>query len=564
MTKAVKKIAVGAAVVGAMAAGAGKFIDISSQSKGSLNSPDTQTIITSQGLILPSLTSDPANPVAGQMWYRSDAGVTAHFDAVQNRVVYSSEINNGMINVTSKGIINGLSVLPNDGTGGFGPDTTLGATAPGQYGGTYTVTTGVNETVNYIISAGGGHIIVGAGNYNIGGQFSSDANALISIPAIATGLHITIEGEYTPMTDENGGNISGVNFLPTTAAPSSASSFTYPLTPAIFGVAPQPNSVFTTENNPVVLTIKNVGFNMPDNPTLSCINASYAYGLDIDGIVINNANGSTAEVTNLNAVGVLFPYQTNNGYVRCGIITISSMYVGVYMGPHTYIEKIYVSFCQVAITGNVGIHGALVLNADLGSCPYFVGGSGFGLRNDYSGHADTAGVGGTGLMIVSLKLSIADSGFWYSLIWAIYTYNSTSPRITILTLSLVNNAGISLNNFMTYVPAVAAANLKIVNSYRQGAAISTNPPVSATAYQNTNPYDIEIDLPVYATTAGTAGYVTVAKGSTSTPTAIGNQFVNGSTSSTSVDIIRLRVPAGWYYEFTASGVTFGTASVFAD
>ena len=83
-------------------------------------------------------------------------------------------------------------------------------------------------------------------------------------------------------------------------------------------------------------------------------------------------------------------------------------------------------------------------------------------------------------------------------------------------------------------------------------------------YQNTNPYDIEIDLPVYASTAGTAGYVTIAKGATDTPTAIGNQYVSGDTSDTSEQIIRLRVPAGWYYEFTGSGVTFGTASVFAD
>ena len=96
-------------------------------------------------------------------------------------------------------------------------------------------------------------------------------------------------------------------------------------------------------------------------------------------------------------------------------------------------------------------------------------------------------------------------------------------------------------------------------------SLSANPPASGTAYQNTNPYDIEIDLPVYASTSGTAGYVTIAKGSSSSSlTTIGNQFVNGSTSSTSVDIIRLRVPAGWYYEFTASGVTFGTASVFAE
>ena len=95
-------------------------------------------------------------------------------------------------------------------------------------------------------------------------------------------------------------------------------------------------------------------------------------------------------------------------------------------------------------------------------------------------------------------------------------------------------------------------------------SLSANPPVSATVYQNTYPFDIEIDLPVYATTAGTAGYVTVAKGPTDTPTAIGNQYVSGDTSDTSEQIIRLRVPAGWYYEFTASGVTFGTASVFAD
>ena len=94
--------------------------------------------------------------------------------------------------------------------------------------------------------------------------------------------------------------------------------------------------------------------------------------------------------------------------------------------------------------------------------------------------------------------------------------------------------------------------------------LQANPPASGTVYQNTNPYDIEIDLPVYATTSGTAGYVTVAKGLTSSVTTIANQYVSGDTSSSSTQIIQLRVPAGWYYEFTASGVTFGTASVFAD
>ena len=94
--------------------------------------------------------------------------------------------------------------------------------------------------------------------------------------------------------------------------------------------------------------------------------------------------------------------------------------------------------------------------------------------------------------------------------------------------------------------------------------LSANPPVSGTVYQNTNSYDIEIDLPVYATTSGTAGYVTIAKGSTDSPSSIGNQYVSGDTSDTSEQIVRLRVPAQWYYKFTGSGVTFGTASVFQD
>ena len=123
-------------------------------------------------------------------------------------------------------------------------------------------------------------------------------------------------------------------------------------------------------------------------------------------------------------------------------------------------------------------------------------------------------------------------------------------------------SGITLKNFQ-FINVIDPNNSLTLP--QKSPAISANPPVSATVYQNTLPYDIEIDLPVYATTSGTAGYVTIAKGSSSSSlTTIGNQFVNGSTSSTSVDIIRLRVPAGWYYEFTASGVTFGTASVFAD
>ena len=118
----------------------------------------------------------------------------------------------------------------------------------------------------------------------------------------------------------------------------------------------------------------------------------------------------------------------------------------------------------------------------------------------------------------------------------------------------------SSNLYIEYV----ANNNGQYNRYQPAVSISTNPPVSGTVYQNTNAYAIEIDMPVYATTAATAGYVTLAKGSTDTPITIGNQYVSGDTSSTATQIIRLKVPAGWYYSFTGSGVTFRTATPFAE
>lgn len=271
--RAVKKIAVGAAVVGAMAAGAGKFIDISSQSKGSLNSPDTQTIISSQGLILPPLTSDPANPVAGQMWYRSDAGVTAHFDAVQNLVVYSSEINDGNVHVTSKGIINGLSVLPNDGTGWFGPDTTKGATAPGQYGAPYTETGGILEAWNYattIATYAGSYIgsyipptiqlLSGLFKINANVNFTASKN-MINCRLIGAGQGNTwleignaLSGEYAFTYDGNVFGAANLEFSHFTAYPEPNTS-------------PVPNFLncdFSSSTNPQGAIFTGVDFNLTE------------------------------------------------------------------------------------------------------------------------------------------------------------------------------------------------------------------------------------------------------------------------------------------------------------
>ena len=101
--------------------------------------------------VLPGLFSDPINPLPGQVWYRMDAGVTAFFDGIQERTIYSNR-NNNVIIVSSMGISNGLSKVYNDGAD-FGPDTKLGSSNPGEYAPPYTQTSGIQEAWNYAFAS---------------------------------------------------------------------------------------------------------------------------------------------------------------------------------------------------------------------------------------------------------------------------------------------------------------------------------------------------------------------------------------------------------------------------
>ena len=133
-----------------------------------------------------------------------DAGVTAFFDGIQGRTIYSNR-NNNVITVSSRGISNGLSKVYNDGAD-FGSDTMLNATLPNQYGPPYTKTSGLLEAVNYQ-QKNGGKIQMTAGRFVI----SSDApltqvttSNLIGVPEYAV---IPIYGGFNPVKVFN---ISGI------------------------------------------------------------------------------------------------------------------------------------------------------------------------------------------------------------------------------------------------------------------------------------------------------------------------------------------------------------------
>jgi hypothetical protein len=100
-----------------------------------------------------------------------------------------------------------------------------------------------------------------------------------------------------------------------------------------------------------------------------------------------------------------------------------------------------------------------------------------------------------------------------------------------------------------------------------GIALGTTPAASAptiasgTVYQNTTASYQTFDIPVYASTSGTAGTVAVAYGTSSTPSTVYTQAVSGSTSSSAVGVVHLRVPPQLYYELTTSGATIGTVTM---
>jgi len=68
------------------------------------------------------------------------------------------------VTVSSKGMSNGLSDIPNDGAD-FGPDTLLRTSSKGQYGPPYTQTSGIQEAWNYAFANAVEYTNYGTGNY---------------------------------------------------------------------------------------------------------------------------------------------------------------------------------------------------------------------------------------------------------------------------------------------------------------------------------------------------------------------------------------------------------------
>ena len=578
--RAVKKIAVGAAVVGAIAAGAGKFLDVSSQSK---NSPAAQTILTSQGLIPPALTSDPANPVPGQMWYRSDAGVEAHFDGVQNRVVYSSEINDGNVHVTSKGIVNGLSVLPNDGTGWFGPDTTEGATAPGQYGGTYTETLGLQEGLTYIEDKGG-ELQISSGVFQIKSNLTYSSNYSLKIRGLRARQSESNPLSYATGTVIDVSQISGFAFTFNSSTANNNNGF---LDMAGLLIRGQPISytgstsgslnggsgilIGNSTSAPAQVMINDMHFQFLDQDFVATMNGG---PLMMDEIVSTYCGNSTSTkpIRQFNAIMVYigrwadFEEGTSGGSTPAiweigGLSTVSSYFaIDSYICYNTNINPFQLdNYLEVIQISNLQLNNQnfplFMLNNTSTTLTIQVGEVKWNM-----------GVAGRG----SVLQPLADIGQVLCTINAIRASSLASVTNNPDNYTAGSGSYLIMNNvdFPTVPPALASGDVFvqfIMKFIDRDQFIPPAPTISSTVQQNTSGIDYDLVIPVYASTSGTPGTVQVVVGPNSDgyTDAFINQYVyvSGSTTSSAVQLITIRIPAWFYFYFTLSKVTNGTPTV---
>ncbi len=298
-------------------------------------------------------------------------------------------------------------------------------------------------------------------------------------------------------------------------------------------------------------TFRNVnvfnGLNWALNGFLQVNEGCYFINCYFEGVVRASARHTYSCEFN-GGLGSVKDFRNNRVYMNSSALFPQG--VGLPMGISAYEDSDgkYVAY----VTGNIFIN--LTANSVQGGSAFSIGG--FNAPNDTDN-----------LLIISDN--IFPTGFS-----GLFGYNIQAASLILI---IENNTGPFLTNMQNTVgtPATITAlpgssiknNSCLSVSYPfsgSTASIPENPPASGTVYQNTNPFDIELNIPVYASSSGTSGYVTIYKGASESVQTIGRQYVDGNTNSENTQLVTLRVKSGWYYKITASNATIGTAVIIGE
>lgn len=434
------------------------------------------------------------------------------------------------ITVSAKGKANGLSTIMNDGAD-FGVDTTG------------TVTNGIKEAINYCLTHGGPAEIrlmgTTSGNSTFGYNsndtfdFTPLANFTFTISAVgnsigayinfSSGAGITINNtsgmslvfKGIGLEDENGANGITIN------GPSNVVGLTVFLDHVVFG-----------------------GLGSSITTAVLNINHSLVFGT---ALIFSVSTAPSAILTDCISE---FDIIENTGFIQFsgGRTTIgefdvefnTSTTMPIFANMTVSINTLY-TFAPIFFSGANGTIAIDKLIID------GIGGSNVGIPAWLCGNGSSPTPSVENLYVGTIVVAITVSALnTFPLFLTSGTY-----ELNVINSFYVQNLDNYTGNMQTTIPP-------------KSVSISPNPPTSGGLYQNLNPYDIIIQIPItYNPTSTAAATLQVSL----TPTTTQNlQTMESEPAALTVGRIKtytLKVPKYWYYTFVATNATLGTAQVYA-
>ncbi|MEM3193133.1 MAG: hypothetical protein QXZ36_07420 [Thermoproteota archaeon] len=373
------------------------------------------------------------------------------------------------ITVSAKGISNGLSNIINDGAD-FGPDT------PG------TITSGIQEAINYLVSLGyGGKMELMAGTFIVNqatptyvlGNFAS---SVFTIPDTFAGT-IEIVGQGTSNSDVVGSNATEIDCsgMPAFGTTGEAAVFSTPsgaLPNGVFRI--RDLAIFTPTNVGGILFItintfaaENIyiqhthGSNYPTNPN--------TYGIRSNGW-LNNSSWINQVVVS----GFIYGYVIDHSFFNAGILFAINCGSAVFLisGVNTNSVGGYIAFLSCA------------------ACTY-------GVETSITGGT----LNGPHLVISKYSMYIQSGHLPPQYTYDFYNTSSPSyfPYIHVIDANVISSLGTSYAwQFPTYNDATGLIIDKVEGAQApliQGFSVTTPAfPSSGTAVKNTNPFPVRIYL----------------------------------------------------------------------
>jgi len=478
------------------------------------------------------------------------------------------------ITVSAKGIVNGLSRYPNDGAD-FGPDTTLGATSPGQNGAPYTVSVGLQESVNYVYSKKGGRIFIKNGHYVISaysqGLSSQGGIVIPNTPPTDAPIPIEIEGEssifaiYQGSTSGVAGGGPGLTPMGTNGVVIDISNLDNSagqslLTAAIVGDWDSSASPSFSNTSVKIVNIATLNAASPSPCGFYFANTSSAV---LENVVAGVVQTSTGDINPPNAgdttggvvnTGIAMPQQENAGGSVLDRAFIFGFLFGLSYASHFVGGVILIMYCKQSIYATTGGHTATILKLDIENSIFLF-----------------AAIG-TPTHIVKLETQVISnqSTEWYNADPnELFTNPGSYTKLLRIDELMYDNTstGDAALPPQTNLDASDYANISIgIGTYGVNLSIPANPPVSGTTYQNTNLFDIRLKIPVTYNPTTTAA-ATLATGISSSSTVTTTTKVSIPSGLTAADgqilTYDMVVPAGQYFELVATNATIGTVEVQA-